>query len=266
MKKILIAICLFISLTACSKKESNENQFTVGMECNYAPFNWTSLDESETSIKISNVDYCDGYDVMIARKIAESLNKELVIKKVAWEGLEPALSSHEIDAIIAGMTDTKERRENVNFTTPYYESEMVVIVRKDSELANIKSIDDLSGKNVLGQINTLYDTIIDQIPNVNHMTPLANYPLMIVSLQNNEADALTAELPVAKGVVSANPDLTYVVFEEKGFDVDTSVSIAIAKDREDLLNSVQKALDLISQEDRENMMLEATTNQPSINE
>ena len=170
-----------------------------------------------------------------------------------------------IDCIIAGMTETPERAEAVSFTTPYYESQMVVIVRKDSDLVNITNIQELSGRNVLGQINTTYDEIIDQIEGVNHMTPLDTYPRMVLSLQAKEADAITAELPVANGVVAANPDLAIVSFAEgNGFVVDTSVSIAVAKENEALLNDIQAALDSISEADRLSIMEAAVNRQPAI--
>lgn len=267
MKKISLVLLSSLLLAACTpslnEKVSN-NTFTVGMECNYAPFNWTTLESNDTAVKISNVDYCDGYDVAIAKMIAEDLGKELVIKKIAWDGLEPALSSNEIDAIIAGMSETPERAKNVNFTQPYYVSEMVMIVKKDSPYINATSIQDFSGATILGQLNTTYDEIIDQISGVNHATPLATYPLMLVSLQSGEVDGLTAELPVAEGVVSANPDLTYITFEEgKGFEVDSSVSIAIAKNQPELLEAVENSLSKIDEDVKNEMMLSAVNRQPA---
>ena len=266
MKKIVTLISIDLLLVGCSSAPtaSKEETFTVGMECNYAPFNWTTLQQNDTAVKISDVDYCDGYDVVISAKLAEALGKKLVIKKIAWEGLEPALSSKEIDAIIAGMTKTPERSQNADFTAPYYESEMVMIVRKDSDLAKATSIQDFSGKKVLGQINTLYDDVIDQIKDVNHAVPLATYPLMIVSLQSQEVDALTAELPVATGVVNANPDLAIVKFEEgKGFEADTTVSIAVAKGNTELYNKLEEALKTIDKDTRNQLMLDATSRQPA---
>ena len=267
MKKI---ICLLFTLllVACSANNQNQSsKLRVGMECNYAPFNWTQVEASDYAVAISSVDYCDGYDVQIARRIADSLGRELEIVKTDWDGLIPALNNNQLDLIVAGMTDTPERRESVNFTTPYYESDMVVVVRKDSELVNIKSIQDLSGYTVLGQSNTTYDEIIDQINGVIHATPLATYPRMILSLQSKEVDAITAELPVATTVVAANPDLAIVTFaDEIGFDVDTSVSIAVKKENSELLNDVQKALDNISEQDRLNIMAEASVRQPAIEE
>lgn len=268
MKKIMTLLLSLLLLAACGNNANNNtNKLRVGMECNYAPFNWTQVESSEYAVAISSADYCDGYDVQIAKSIANSLGRELEVVKTDWDGLIPALNNNQIDLVIAGMTDTPERRESVNFTTPYYESDMVVIVRGDSDLVNITSIQDLSGHKVLGQANTTYDEIIDQIDGVEHVTPLATYPRMILSLQSGEVDAITAELPVANTVVAANPDLAIVSFAQgKGFDVDTSVSIAVKKENTDLLNDVQKALDGISEETRINIMSEASVRQPAIEE
>ena len=247
-----------------STAPAEKKTFTVGMECNYAPFNWTQVESDEFSVPLESAGHAGGYDVMMAKTLADKMGMELVIKKLSWEGLEPAVTSGEIDAIIAGMTATPERKENADFTTPYYESEMVCIVRGDDALANATSLADFTGKNVQGQQNTLYDDIIDQIPSVNHMTPLQSYPLMVVSLQNGEADALTAELPVATGVVTSNPNLAIVRFEDgKGFEADTTVSIAVKKGNTELLNAIQAALDTIDTDTRNQWMTDAVSRQPA---
>ena len=273
MKKIITLLVLsLVILCGCSNNapandEEESSVLRVGMECDYAPFNWTQVSDSDTAVAISSVDFADGYDVVIASMIAEKIGREVQIVKTDWDSLIPSLNAGAIDCIIAGMTETPERAESVNFTTPYYESQMVVIVRKDSDLVGIDDIQALAGHNVLGQANTTYDEIIDQIEGVNHMTPLSTYSRMVLSLQSGEADAITAELPVANGVVAANPDLTYVEFAEgKGFVVDTSVSIAVAKENEELLNQIQSALDSISAEERLSIMEAAVSRQPAVEE
>ena len=265
MKKIFTLLFVLLLLVGCSSKESevSDNTFVVGMECDYAPFNWTTNDSS-SGVAINEVDYADGYDVRIAKKIAEALGKELVVKKYDWDSLIIALNAGDIDAIIAGMTDTPERRESVDFTSPYYESDMVIIVKKDSNLVDIEDIQELSGCKVLGQLNTIYDSCIDQIVGVEHMTALDSYPRMVIALQNGEVDALTGELPVAKAIIEANDDLTYVQFVKgKGFEADTSVSIAISKDNPELLKQVEEALSNISVDERNNIMQEAIAEKPS---
>ena len=76
-------LCLFILLnvvlSACSAPVE-EDQLVVGMECAYAPFNWTQVEASETAFLINNeqgTGYCDGYDVQIAKIIGKRLHKKL---------------------------------------------------------------------------------------------------------------------------------------------------------------------------------------------
>lgn len=265
---VMLAGCGSGSAAAASASASADaNTLRVGMECNYAPYNWTTTEKTDTSQQITSVDYCDGYDVMMAQKLAEKTNKQVKIVKLDWDNLILSLQNNQIDAIIAGMTDTEEREQEVAFTTPYYVSTEVIIVEKDSDLANATSLADFSGKKVIGQLNTLYDTIIDQIPNVQHQPGAETFPAAIQALQSGAVDAVTSELPVAKGVVEANPDLTYITFEDgKGFtgaDKDASVSVAVRKDDKDLLDSLQSALDTISDDEREQMMETAVKNQPA---
>lgn len=108
MKKMLIlamtmAMVLLAAAGVCET-------LRVGMECNYAPYNWTQSDASENAVAIAAGGYADGYDVRIAKIIADQLGMELEIVKTEWDGLTPALLSGNIDVIIAGMSPTAERR------------------------------------------------------------------------------------------------------------------------------------------------------------
>ena len=190
MKKVLatvLACILSLSLAACSKSnnegtspnkgnESNSEalEFRVGLEANYAPFNWTQSKETETSVPLASGGYADGYDVQIAKIIAEKLGRKLVLVKTEWDGLTLSLTSGKIDAIIAGMSPTAERAVTIDFTEPYYESDLVVVVNKDSKYASATSLEDLSGAKITGQLNTFHYTVIDQIPNVEKITAMSD--------------------------------------------------------------------------------------------
>ncbi len=266
---------LMVSLFGCGNTKNtstteSSNVLRVGMECNYAPFNWSTTESNEFTVQFNEVDYADGYDVVIAKRIADGLGMELEIHKMDWGNLIPGVQNGEIDLIIAGMTDTEERRESVLFTSPYYVSEEVVIVRKDSPLASITNIQEMSGYKVAGQQATIYADIIDQIEGVNKMPDGTDFPSLINDLKQGSIDAVTSELPVAVGVASANPDLTYVQFEgDNGFagsETDASVSIALALGREDLRDQIQEILDTISEEERQAIMLDAVNRQPAVSE
>ena len=127
---LVMVMSLAMMLTGCSSSNNassnassgssssnSDDEFRVGMECGYAPFNWTQSDDSNGGVKIQgNDEYAGGYDVQIAQKIADGLGKKLVIVKTEWDGLVPAVQSGKIDAIIAGMSPTAERKESIDFT------------------------------------------------------------------------------------------------------------------------------------------------------
>ena len=107
MKRITVLMLLLLCLCGCSGNAAPEADSTVlrvGMECDYAPFNWTQVEANDTSVAISEVDQADGYDVVIASLIAESLGREVQIVKTDWDSLIPSLNAGAIDCIIAGMT------------------------------------------------------------------------------------------------------------------------------------------------------------------
>lgn len=256
-------------LVGCGSGAKNENTLIVGLECNYAPFNWTQTASSDTAVAINGGGgYCDGYDVVIASRIADELGKTLVVKKTAWEALESgvALNSGDIDMVVAGMTDTAKRRNSLDFSAYYYSSDMVLIVRKDSVFASATSLADFTGAKVVAQKGTLHDDLVDQIPEVNHMTPLGSFPVLYEAVKSKDADAAVSERPVAQAAISANPDLMIVSFAEgQGFDVnaeDVTVSIAVKKGNTDLVNAINGVLAKISKEDREQIMADAIARQP----
>jgi len=270
MKKLAVCFMAILLLTGCTTPSNGNNgrkTLTVGMECDYAPFNWTQIDPSETAVLIDGgqAGYCDGYDVAVARNIATQLDRDLVIKKIEWDGLAIAVQNGEIDLIIAGMTDTPERRESLDFTSPYYASTMVLIVRANSQYANATSIQDFSGARVVAQQNTFHDDLIDQINGVVHSTPMKTFPLMTVALQESAVDAMVSEQPVAESIVATNPDLIFISFAEgNGFDAGDfeTVSIALRKNNTELFNAVQAALDKITIDQRVKMMTDAQGRQP----
>jgi ABC-type amino acid transport substrate-binding protein len=107
----------------------------VGMECAYEPYNWTDMDGTTPGcVPISGEGksglYANGYDVQVAQYVANKLGLTLEIYSITWDSLLPALESGAIDAIIAGMSPTAEREAEIDFTQTYYESNLVVIIRR----------------------------------------------------------------------------------------------------------------------------------------
>ena len=121
MKKRLFlfvaAMMTVLMLAACGSDDegttgSDKKVLKVGMEAAYAPFNWSQKDDSNGGVAIKgSKEYAAGYDVEIAKKIADGLDMELQIVKTDWDGLVPSLQSGAIDLVIAGMSPTEERKK-----------------------------------------------------------------------------------------------------------------------------------------------------------
>ena len=261
MKKIIVTLlAVAMLLSACALAEG---QFRVGMECNYAPFNWTQVEADENSVPIDGgMGFAGGYDVEIAKKIAEALDKELVIVKIEWDGLIPALNSDMIDAVIAGMSPTAERKITVDFTDAYYNSDLVVVVRKDSEYANAASLEDLSGAKITGQLNTFHYTVIDQIPGVQKMPAMDTFPTMTVALTSGAIDGYISERPGAVSACAANSALAFVTPGFEASEEDTSVAVAIKQGQPELIEQINGILAGIDADQRNQLMDDAVLNQP----
>ncbi|KOP69631.1 ABC transporter substrate-binding protein [Lysinibacillus sp. FJAT-14745] len=250
---------------AGAEKDGGGGEFRVGMEAGYAPFNWTQQDDANGAVKIAdNAEYAGGYDVQMAKKIAEGLGKKLVIVKLEWDGLVPALQSNKIDAIIAGMSPTKERKQTIDFTENYYTSDFVMVIKKGSEYEKAKSIQDFSGAKITSQLNTSNYNVIDQIKDVKKQTAMDNFPAMRVALEAGKIDGYVAERPEGISAAAANDKFTYVKFE-KGFDTDisnTSIAVGLRKGDADL-EKINEILKGISEDDRQKIMEEAIHQQPA---
>lgn len=254
------------SAAAESQTAPEGGEFRVGMECAYAPSNWQESEESDTNYPVENVPgaYAEGYDVQIAKIIADQLGKELVIVKLSWDGLIDALNQGQIDAIIAGMMDTAERRESINFSEPYKETNYSMMVLADSPYVNATSIQDFSGAAVLGQQGTALDDVIDQIEGVDHLSPVGSVPDMMSRLQQGSCDAIVINQESAPGYLASNPDFRLVSFTEgNGFELPAKGScVGLRKSDTDLLEQVNEVLATIDDETRLSMWDTAVANQP----
>jgi len=259
----MITATVMILSAACGKKESG-GTFKAGMEADYPPFNWTQIADSNGAVPIEgSKEYAGGYDVEIAKKIAEGLGKELVIVKTDWDGLGPALISGKIDAIIAGMSPTEERKESIDFSDNYYESELVMVVRKGSPYENATKLSDFAGAKITAQLNTFHYTVIDQIEGVDKQTAMNNFTAMRVALESGAIDGYVSERPEAVSATSANDNFAMVEFED-GFETspdDTAVAVGLRKGS-DLTEKINEILAGISVEERTKLMDDAIKNQP----
>lgn len=265
---ISLSLVAMLLLTGCGSGNSNkndENVFRVGLEAGYPPFNWTQMDDSNGGVKIDgSSEYAGGYDVEIAKKIAEGLGKELVIVKTEWDGLVPALTSGKIDAIIAGMSPTAERKQTIDFSNNYYKSQLVMVVKNGGQYINAKTLADFNGAKVTGQLNTFHYSVIEQIQGVKKLEAMDNFPAMRVALESGVIDAYVSEKPEAVSAQNANSNFKMIELED-GFVTnpeDTETAVGIKKGSE-LTAKINEILSSISQEEQTEIMSNAVKNQPA---
>lgn len=238
----------------------------VGMECAYAPFNWTQNDDSNGAVPLGDGTYAGGYDVEVAKLLAQQLGCELEIVKTEWDGLPPSLTSGKIDAIIAGMSNTAERRETIAFTDDYYTSDLVIVVQADGPYANAASLADFSGARLTGQLGTFHYDLLDQISGVQKQEAMKDFATMTAALTSGRIDGYVSERPGALSARASNPSLSFVAFEDgSGFDYEdgqASIAIGLRKEDTQLKDALNQALGAISEDTRQQLMESAVANQP----
>lgn len=290
MKKlisVLMLLALMLTLGACGKQEPaaavsdipglEDGVFTVGMECAYAPYNWTQMNDANGAVAISNVPgaYANGYDVMIAKKICEANGWKLEIVSSAWDSLTPAVQSQSMDANIAGQSMTADRMKEVDMAGPYYYATIVCVTTKDSPYASAKSIQDLAGGKCTAQSGTIwYDSCLPQIPNAQKLAPAETAPAMIMQLQTGSVDFICTDMPTAMGAVAKDDDLVILNFSgtEGDFQFATeaeraenvNIGISVRKDNTALKQAIESVLSQMTQDDFNALMDQAISVQPEV--
>ncbi|MBQ7288871.1 MAG: transporter substrate-binding domain-containing protein [Clostridia bacterium] len=265
----LSVLLLCLSFAGCVPKEKAEPDtrpvLKVGMECAYVPYNWESYNDSFDGVPIQgSAHFANGYDTKIAAKIAEALDYRLVIVKLSWNELLPAVRQGKIDLAIGGISP--QESEGILFSSSYYQSNIVVVVKESGDYCHAESINDFQDATVAAQSGTVHETLAGQMPNIKDECLMADYDTMIAALQNDEIDAYIAELPVAQANCKKYDGFMYVnlVNNETGFETDenqSQVAVAMQPDSP-LAETVDKVLNKLSEDDRENLMNKCIKKQP----
>lgn len=302
MKKKSLALCMaavlaMTALTACGNKNAAEptaaNKETaaggetaaaggesaaadgvkkvlkVAMECSYAPYNWTQPTDANGALPISgSSDFAYGYDVMMAKKIADTLGYELEIVKLDWDSLVPAVQSGKVDCVIAGQSITADRLQSVDFTEPYYYATIVTLVKEGSKYENAASVADLAGATATSQMNTIwYTNCLPQIPEGNIQPAQESAPAMLVALSSGRCDIVVTDKPTGQAALIAYPDFKMLDFTgtDGAFEVpqeDINIGISLQKGNTELKDAINGVLATMTEDDYNKMMEEAISVQP----
>lgn len=241
----LMMLCMAVTFVGCGKKEEaqtkfekiqNEGKLVLGTAADYPPY--------EFHKEIDGKDQIVGFDIEIAKETAKELGVELEIKDMKFEGLLAALVADKIDLIVAGMVPTEERAKSVDFSKTYYEADQKLLIRTEDK-DKLKSTNDFKGLKVGAQKATTQEDIVKKQIAVAEPKFLGKITDLVLELKNNKIDGVVLVGPVADAYAKQNEDMMVTNIT---FDKEPAIAIAVNKGNKQLLESINKTLDKLKNE------------------
>ena len=209
-----------------------KGKLVLGTSADYPPFEFHTM--------IDGKDEIVGFDIEIAKYIADELGVELEIKEMEFEKLLGGLSTGMLDIVIAGMNPDPEREKEANFTDIYYEANFAVLVNKENDF-QISTLEDLEGKSIGVQIGTTQEDIAQTQIKDGYVKSLSSNPDIVMNLKTKKIDCAIMELPVAESFADVNDNLMVVdnliIDSESG-----GVAIAVKKGNDKLTEKLNEIL------------------------
>ncbi|MDI9484693.1 MAG: basic amino acid ABC transporter substrate-binding protein [Bacillota bacterium] len=236
MKKLAVIILAVALSLNFSTLAFGQGVLKVATEAGFMPFEYVGAETGELL----------GFDMDLIRAVGEVLGLEVKIDNISWDGLIPALLNNNYDAVIAGVTITPERQENVAFSKPYFESVLTIVTRQGASEA--ASLDDLAGKVVAVQISTTGDFTASDLYDEGKLKSVSRFDTVADAMQAviiGVADAVVVDLPVAQAYLEANPLAPLAAAGP--VSADEHYGIAVNKNNVELLEKINAALDELEQ-------------------
>lgn len=178
----------------------------------------------------------DGIDMAIAKQIGIDAGKEAVINNIEFDSLLIALNNGQLDAVIAGMTITDERKEQVDFSTPYYVATQVMIVKEGSD---IQKASDMEGKEIAVVQGYTGQTCVENLG--YKFTAFKKGTECVMELVNGKCDVVVIDSATAAKYVADNEGL--VIVEDADAFESEEYGIAVKKGNTELLDQINATID-----------------------
>ena len=217
-----------VDATIIDTVTKTEGVLTFGTNAEFPPFEFVAAS--------GVIDQYDGIDMAIAKQIAEENNMTPAVENMEFDSLLVALQNGQIDAVIAGMTVTEERKEAVDFSVPYYTATQVMIVKEDSDIASAADMADKKICVVQGYTGEIC---------VNDM----GYPYeafkkgteAVMELVNGKCDVVVIDSATAQKYVDDNEGLK-IVEDADAFESE-EYAVAVRKGNTALLDMINSAIE-----------------------
>ena len=251
LKKLLfgaLALTSIVALAACGSSSNNDAQskieksgkLVVAVSPVYAPFEFKAL--------VNGKDTVVGADIELAQAIADELGVKLELSQMSFNNVLSSVQSGKADMAISGLSKTKAREKNFDFSDAYYETENAVLV-KSSDVNKYTSVDSLAGKKVAVQKGTIEEGLVKDQMSKSNLVSLTAMGEAITELKSDQVQAVDLEKPVAEGYLAQNSDLTLANFTLKTGDGDAK-AVAMKKNSGKLKKTVNKVIAKLAKEDK----------------
>ena len=242
MKKmfaVALAALMIVSMFAgCSSSGGKKEVLTVALSPDFAPMEF--VDATKTG-----QDKYVGFDVSLAKFIADELNMELEIKPMSFDACQTAVGLGNVDMSISGFSWTEDRAENYNLSDYYWagdnESEQTLITLADNA-GKYTTAQDLAGLKVGAQTASLQESLCkEQLPDCE-LVITADLTTALMQLRNGDFDVLAVAKGNGDAIIASNPDIALSGFY---FEVDekyTGNVILLNKESDELTAKVNEIL------------------------
>ena len=224
---MLASVMMLAVLTACGEKADNST-ITFGTNAEFPPFEYVTAN--------GVIGEFDGIDMAIVKEIGEDNACEVNIENMEFDSLLLALENGQVDAVIAGMTITDEKKEAVDFSTPYYTAKQVMIVKEDSD---IQKASDMADKQIVVLQGFTGETCVSDMGYKYQSFKKGTEAIM--ELVNGKCDVVVIDSATAEKYVKDNEGLK-IVEDNEAFAAE-QYGIAVKKGNTELLNKINASLD-----------------------
>ena len=234
LSMVAAAALMAVTFTACSNSSSSgekKGSIKFGTNAEFPPFEYV--------VAKGVIGEFDGIDMAIAKQIGDDNNKEAKIENMEFDSLLVALDNGKIDAAIAGMTVTDERKEKVDFSEPYYNAKQVMIVKEDSDITKASDLADKEKKIRVVVIQGYTGETCVRKLGCSYQS-FKKGTEAVLELVNGKCDVVVIDSATAEKYVKDNKGLKIV--EDNDQFGNEEYAIAVKKGNKELLDQINKSI------------------------
>lgn len=241
MKKIItlaLAVLMLASLLAGCGSKAEAKVLKVALSPDFAPMEFVDASKS-------GQDQYVGFDVTLAKYIANELGMELQIMPMSFDACQTAVSTGNVDMSISGFSWTEERAQNYNLSDHYQAGEneteqiLITLASNGDKYADAASVEGLK---VGAQTASLQESLTQaQLPNAE-LVVYSDITTGLMQLKKGDFDVMAVADGNGDSIIASNPDIAKTGFKFEVDDESTDNVILLQKGNDEMLKKVNEIL------------------------